>query len=304
MGRKPAVKSESVTQNWAQPQRDRLAFIELRLRFMGEVQRQDLVDRFGVQTAAATRDFSIYKEMASDNLFYDAKGKTYRIGEKFKPFFEFPLERIMALLSHGFGDGEPVPRGSWIHTDSPFRLHQPDLDVLAVVTRAIHQKRPLDMEYHSLSSGAGKRVILPYALVDTGLRWHVRAFDRKSKEFRDFVISRIKNPQLMPYETMAEGEQSQSDIQWTRIVELELVPHPDRPHPEITEMDYGMAHGCLRLRLRAATVGYTLRKWNVDCSSQHVLSGEEYRLWLRDPLVLYGVHNAAIAPGYHPPVLT
>ena len=29
-----------------------------------------------------------------------------------------------------------------------------------------------------------------------------------------------------------------STFQWTRIVELELVPHPDQPRPEITEMDY------------------------------------------------------------------
>ena len=38
-----------------QSQRDRLAFIELRLRFVGEIRRQDLVARFGIQAAAATR---------------------------------------------------------------------------------------------------------------------------------------------------------------------------------------------------------------------------------------------------------
>lgn len=31
-------------------------------------------------------------------------------------------------------------------------------------------------------------------------------------------------------------------------------------------MDYGMQGGVLRMKLRAATAGYILRKWSVDCS--------------------------------------
>ena len=96
-------------------------------------------------------------------------------------------------------------------------------------------------------------------------------------------------------------EARDQDIQWTRIVELELVPHPDQPRPEITAMDYGMQDGSLRMKLRAATAGYILRKWSVDCSPDHSLSGHEYRLWLKDPLALYGVKNAVLAPGYSSP---
>ena len=97
---------------------------------------------------------------------------------------------------------------------------------------------------------------------------------------------------------MAPHETSDQDIQWTRIVELELVPHPDQPRPEITEMDYGMQGGVLRMNLRAATAGYILRKWSVDCSPDHSLRGHEYRLWLKDHLAIYGVRNAVLAPGY------
>ena len=42
-----------------QPQRDRLAFVELRVRFIGEMRRQDLVARFGIQSAAASRDLAL-----------------------------------------------------------------------------------------------------------------------------------------------------------------------------------------------------------------------------------------------------
>lgn len=116
------------------------------------------------------------------------------------------------------------------------------------------------------------------ALTDNGLRWHVRAFDRKSREFRDFVITRIKLPVVMKGAEVLTHERSDQDIQWTRIVELELVLHLDQPYPEITEMDYAMRDGILHIKLRAATAGYTLRKWSVDCSPDHSLRDPEYRL--------------------------
>ena len=187
---------------------------------------------------------------------------------------------------------------AWVSSEIPSRLTHPDLDVLASVTRAIHQECPLSIEYHSISSGRTEREIVPFALLDNGLRWHVRAFDRKTKEFRDFVITRIQRPVVLKGQPVASHETSDQDIQWTRIVELELVPHPDQPCPEITKMDYGMEEGVLRMKLRAATAGYILRKWSVDCSPDHSLHGPEYRLWLKDHLAIYGVKNAVLAPGY------
>ena len=283
---------------FAQPQRDRLAFIELRVRFVGDIRRQDLVDRFAIQSAAATRDLALYKALAPGNIDYDSKGKTYVLGADFRSLFDYPAERVMSWLTQAFGDGEPLQLKTWVPSEIPLRLTHPDLNVLASVTRAIHQGRPLVVEYHSISSGKSKREIVPFALIDTGLRWHVRAFDRKTGEFRDFVITRIKRPRLLKDEVPAPHELSDQDIQWTRIVELELVPHPDQSHPDITEMDYGMRDGVLRMKLRAATAGYVLRKWSIDCSPDHRLRGSEYSLWLKDPLLLYGVETAELAPGY------
>lgn len=293
--------SNELLTDLTQPQRDRLAFVELRVRFIGGIRRQDLVSRFGIQSAAATRDLALYKELASGNIDYDSKGKSYVLGPDFHPVFDFPPDRVLSWLTQSFGDGEPVWLKAWITSETPSRLTQPDLDVLASVTRAIHQECPLVIEYYSITSGRAEREIVPFALLDNGSRWHVRAFDRKSQEFRDFVITRIKNPVVMKGAKVQPHEQSNQDIQWTRIVELELVPHPDQPRPEITEMDYSMDSGVLRMKLRAATAGYILRQWSVDCSPDHSLRGHEYRLWLKDHLALYGVKNALLAPGYAPP---
>jgi predicted DNA-binding transcriptional regulator YafY len=284
-----------------QPQRDRLAYVELRIRFFGEIRRQDLVARFGVQSAAATRDLALYKQLEPNNIDYDSKAKSYVLGKDFRPIFNFRADRVLSWLTQGFGDGEPMDVKASIVSETPARLIQPDLDNLACITRAIHQRNPLKVEYHSISSGRTEREIVPFALIDNGQRWHVRAFDRKSQEFRDFVITRIRNPiEITDGEVLAH-EQSDQDIQWTRIVELELVPHPEHPHPEIMAMDYGMQNGFLSIKLRAAIAGYILRKWNVDCSPDYSLRGPEYSLWLRNPLALYGAKNAFLAPGYRSP---
>jgi predicted DNA-binding transcriptional regulator YafY len=282
----------------SQPQRDRLAFIELRLRFTGGIRRQDLVLRFGTQSAAATRDLALYAEMAPGNIEYDPKGKSYILGTVFRAIFDFSTGRVLSCLSQGFGDGEPTRLNAWTPSESPSRLAHPDLDVLASVTRAMHLECPLGVEYYSISSGRTEREIIPFALIDNGMRWHVRAFDRQSDEFRDFVITRIKRPVVLKEQCVDPHEVSDRDIQWTRIVEIELVPHPDQPRPEVTELDYAMQDGVLRIKLRAATVGYYLRQWNVDCTPDHSLRGREHRLWLKDHLAIYGVQNAVLAPGY------
>ncbi len=146
-----------------------------------------------------------------------------------------------------------------------------------------------------------EREIVPLALVDTGMRWHVRAFDRKSGEFRDFVFTRMANPVVLEDSPVLPEETAEKDDQWNRLIELVLVPHPKHARPEVVELDYGIADGALKAKVRAANAGYMLRRWNVDCSPDHSLSGPEFALWLADPLALYGASSASLAPGYVDP---
>lgn len=284
-------------------QRERLIYLEFRLYFMGEVGRPDLFSRFGLAPAGATRDIALYRELAPKNLSFDNSSKTYCINSDFVPIFEHPPQRVLSALSLGFCDGvEDSETRSLLPCEFPAILTCPRMDVLAPICRAIHLKRPLAIRYQSMSSGESERVIVPFALVDTGLRWHVRAFDRKSGEFRDFVITRVQNPVRIDDEPMAH-ELMRADIEWARIVELDLVPHPRLNRPEIVQMDYAMKDGSIRIRVRAAVAGYMLLRWGVDASPDHSLNGHECRLWLRDHLALYGVKNAILAPGYREPRL-
>jgi hypothetical protein len=281
-----------------QSQRDRLAFVELRLRFIGEIRRQDLVARFGIQAAAATRDLGQYKELGPRNMDYDTKGKVYVRGEWFRPVFDFPAERVLSWLSQGFGDGEPSRLRSLVTCDGSSLSTNLDLEMLSVLTRAIHKKTAVEISYHALSSGLTTREIVPFAFADNGQRWHVRGYDRRSGEFRDFVLGRLDQARIVTG-NVADHERPDQDIQWNRITELELVPHPANvQHPDTIEAEYGMENGVLRMRVRAAMAGYLMRRWNVDCTEDHSLKGAEFHLWLRNRQALYGVTNLVLAPGY------
>ena len=70
MHSQPALLPPNPLADLTRPQRDRLAFLELRARFIGEIGRQDLVARFGIQTAAASRDLALYRAIAPGNIIF------------------------------------------------------------------------------------------------------------------------------------------------------------------------------------------------------------------------------------------
>lgn len=283
-----------------QSQQERLAYIDFRLYFLGLISRGNLVKRFGIREAAATRDLALYKENAGQNLVYDTKEKIYTVTDAFKPLFNFPPDKVLTTLSQGYGGEIVAIHEGLIDTETPSYLSKPDINILAIITRAIHTKRAVKIDYCSLTSGNSKREIVPFCLVDNGLRWHVRAYDRLKGRFSDFVITRMAKPSLIKKTLNNSFELKEADIQWNRIVELELIAHPKIKHKEAIEMDYGMQDGLLELKLRAAIAGYLLKRWNVDCSKRAQLKDREYHLWLRNSAALYGVESAVLAPGYDP----
>lgn len=295
-GPQPLIEKKAL-ENISQAQQERLFHIDFKLRFLGVLSRNDLVSRFGIKAAAATRDISLYKELAPKNLIYDTKAKTYIQAETFKPLFDYQGGQALSALCYGLGDDHVSDSMSLIAAESPTQLNLPNLDVLAEITKAIHQKKALKVVYRSLSSGLSQREIVPFALVDNGLRWHARAFDRKRKRFADFVINRIAKPKLLHTE-ITKLETNENDIQWNRIVEMHIVPHPNVKHPKTIETEYAMINGMLKIQVRAAVAGYALRHWNIDCSEQHILTGPENHLWLQNRQTLYGVENLVIAPGH------
>lgn len=288
--------------NLPRTQLERLAYIDFRLYFLGELRRADVTDRFHTGPAASTRDIALYKELAPENLALDNTDKVYRPTPDFAPLFEHAPQRVLTALSQGFGEGLGNRLEPMIRCETPVVLSVPIMSVLAPISRAIHRGKVVALTYTSIESGCTERELVPLGMVDIGIRWHVRAFDRRRHQFRDFVLTRMHEPTLLEDSPVQREETAEHDVQWSRIIELELLPHPAHPRPEVVRMDYNIPpDGVLRIRVRAANAGYMLRRWSVDCSPDHSLRGLEYALWLRDALALYGASNAQLAPGYRDP---
>lgn len=278
-------------------QRERLSYLEFCLYFLGEFRRVDLMNRFAVAPAVVTRDIAQYKILAETNLALHQPTKAYRITSDFQPIFDHKLEHVMAALMQGDGYGVEEVGNSILPCEYPQLLNRPQLDILAAMTRAIRGQKLLRIRYHSTSSGPLERVIAPFAIVDSGLRWHARAYDRLRERFIDLVITRILSAEVLD-DFAKKHETPANDQQWNRLVELELIPHPAQSDPAIAVLDYAMSDGVLKLTVRAATAGYMLRRWSVDCSPDHHIHDVATRLWLSNWASLKGVESANLAPGY------
>lgn len=280
-------------------QRQRLAFIEFRIWFYGEIARKHVLERFEVATAAGTRDLMLYKQLAPHNVSYEQKH--YRYLPTFQPLFQHDSEKVLAALITGTAAADTGTSSETISHAAPRRLNQPDLNTLATVTRAIHSGQVLALTYLSMKKGSSPRVIVPHSLVDSGLRWHVRGFDRTKGHFRDLVLTRMEDVRaLVECSPPMQQELIGADTHWNRIFTLTLIPHPSRPHPEVIAKDFGMQQGRLQVSLRGAVAGYVMRQWQVDCSPNASMQGQEVRLRLADPAELTGAGSAALAPGYQP----
>lgn len=279
-------------------QKQRLAYIDFKLYFTGTVTRSEIVSHFELGLAAATRDLKFYKDNAPDNMAYDNVEKKYFITTQFKPIFKHDARRTLIKLANNISDGFDAIGDTSFPIESPSPLNVPDIDIIAKLSQAIINHKPISVIYTSLSSGSGARELVPHSIVDNGLRWHLRAYDRKSKSFRDFVLTRITKVTILA-QTPSPEEDKLEDHQWMRMVPLQIIPHPNNvKHPTAIKLDFGMEKGMLEVNVRAAMAGYLLRRWNVDCSERGSLSGPEYQLYLQNIQTLYGAENLAIAPGY------
>lgn len=281
-------------------QRQRLAFIDFLLMFKGSFSRSDLTTKFEMGMANATRDISLYRELAPNNSEFDNQAKYYFQTKSFKPVFQLDARKTLVKLANNITDGFDAIGDINFPVEAPSQLNIPDIYIVARLVQAVLNKKAVNVIYTSLSSGSAARDLVPHSIIDNGLRWHIRAFDRKSNSFRDFVLTRISKVTLKD-DSPQRHEDKLEDNQWMRMMPLQLVPHPNNiEHATATaiQMDYGMDNGVLELNVRAALAGYLLRRWNVDCTEHSSLRGGEYQLWLRNRQTLYGAENLAIAPGY------
>src|SRR5574340_372664 len=178
--------------------RQRLQYIEIKAWYTGVVTRSDVARAFGLSDPAATKDLKLYGDLAPGNLAYHHGVFGFVPAEGFSAVFAdlspaavLPVIAANLAVANGpYGD-ELVYGLATAGLPLPARL--PGAQTLAQITRAIHGQRQLAVSYRSLSDqgSTGARIVEPHTLVNAGLRWHVRAYNEASCDFRDFVLSRV-----------------------------------------------------------------------------------------------------------------
>lgn len=257
-------------------QRERLFYLEFLALFLGQVSRKDLVSRFGISEPAATKDLSLYTELAPGVLSYDLKQKCY-VFSGGQPHFTHDVDQALYSLAGERAiaiDTEHARRlPIWINSSIKRKL---PLALFSTITRCIYQHRQMTVEYASLSRGSQIRALSPVALVNDGLRWHVRCYADEHEEFRDYNLARFSD--------VKEGDLSDvrlgNDPEWNNQVHLKLIPHPRAKHPETIRMDYDIVEDAKYVTLRACLVGYFLRFWHVDYSDEANADPKSHQLFL------------------------
>lgn len=246
----------------------RMAFIEERLFWLGEVNRADLVRQFGVSLGQASADIARYLALAPRGVTYDKSAKRYVAADDFAPVLAPPdANRLLGelqLVDRGILSAEDTLLGGTPPFDTtPVPERQIDALVLRAVLRAIRAATAIDVLYQSMSRPEPtRRIIEPHALAYDGFRWHARSFDQESSAFRDFVLGRITKPKP----SGQAGSKPESDIDWRTFINLEIAPHPrlTPAQARAIAIDYGIRGRSTRLKVRRALLFYALKRLGLD----------------------------------------
>lgn len=266
-------------------QRERLFYIDFLAFFIGQVSRKDLVSRFGISEPAATKDLSLYAELAPTMLEYDLRQRCY-VYSNGVPLFPHLVDQALYSLSGERAIAFDPEHAKRLPSSVQISIKRKvPIELVASLTRAMYQRKQIAANYVSLDSGAVDRILSPVALVHDGARWHVRCFDNTKSVFRDCNLAR--------FNTAVECGNSEVSIdldpEWTTEVIVKLLPHPKAEHPETIRFDYDIAADQAKyVPLRLCLVPYFLRHWHVDTTPTGTKNPKEHQLFLQNRQELQG----------------
>jgi len=237
--------------------KSRLRWIEDRLWWHGVLRRSDLVSRFSISPQQASQDIAIFQELAPGRAVLDPTSKAYIKGGSGSPIF--PKDPIRWIDEERSASNVSVIPVEGIV--APARRAQ--AEVLAALIASYEARQTLELEYQSMSSTEPtRRVICAHHIVDTGDRYHVRAWDGLRRRFADFVIGRILwVGQASDYPWV----DAVADTLWNEMVEIVLAPAEGLSAAQqmAIEQDYGMEKGRLVFTVRKALVTYVAERLGV-----------------------------------------
>ncbi len=255
------VENKKLSHRWDLILRYRL--IEIITLWEGRLITNHLQDAFGISRSQASKIINQYiSEISTENLVYDKQLKGYIPTNSFNPKFTkgdiseyLNILNTRSDLTAHFVNNEVTQAN--IEVINPL-LRSVNPEMVSPIIKACQQNQRIEIEYASLTSEKDYRNIAPHTLVFNGYRWHVRAYCEKSRQYRDFVLSRITNI----YDFVGVSDYSvQQDTAWNTPIIITLKPDSrlSTEQQQVIAGDYGMIENRLEVNTRGAMVQYVLQ---------------------------------------------
>jgi predicted DNA-binding transcriptional regulator YafY len=231
--------------------------------------------------------------MASENLRLTQRSKRYLQAATFKPVFQVDIHHQLSQQADGMFEAKSAPP---VTTMRKPMYYNPE--TVARICQAIYSNREIDFTYYSERGLQSAQRICPHAIFDDGFEWFVRAYSCADKAFINCMLTRITEVIILP-NSCNESALKEHDRDWRDKVNVRLVPHPKSlGSSKRVEAEYGMKDGVLIIQERAATLGYLLKYWKVDCSTDASLNPDAFPLYLNNRSALAAYSSMDIAPRF------
>lgn len=238
----------------------RLVYLDQCLTWRGQVNRKDLIDRFGISSPQAAIDFREYLErVAQPKPRYDAVRKCYLADSKHRglPF------------THEAGSPDELVRSSAFNGFSllPSPVRQCPPFVMRHLYQAIKQRLKIEIDYVSMSNGLRQNQwIAPANFASDGERLHVRAWSFHHQEWRDYLPVRV-SPESS-FSIAPTGQELPRDADWEELIEIRLRPISTLSDEQkaAVRLEYGFTADVLSFQIRRSLEFYVERRWGLDRS--------------------------------------
>lgn len=251
----------------------RLEFIEFRAYWEGGVNRSDITERFGVSVPQASNDLTDYRDVAPNNLVYDASAKRYVASPDFVPRYLKPnpdryLSQLRAAAEGVIGLGETWLGDAPDAQAMPIPSRRVSSDMFRELLALMRSCHSAEVQYQSMSPNRPEtlwRRITPHAFGSDGLRWHVRGYCHLDGRFKDFVLSRWRGLRKIG----PPGATAVQDLDWRETFDVALEPNPalSPSQREAVAWEYDMPKGRTSLAVRKAMLYYLKKRLRLDVDS-------------------------------------
>lgn len=274
----------------------RLAFIDFKLFYTGNLSRVDVVNEFSVSEITATRIINEYKDVRPDNIRYDNKEKKFLIiDESFSPLIDISAEHALSMLVNGFDKNKFLRSRNLIGYEI-VGIHQLPLNknIVSTIARAIFGGKKIECRYNSANSeNSGSRLLSPLVILFDGRNWMFRAYHEKNDspiKYKNFNFSRVID---------VKGKNEDSDHEyslhydalWNNFLPMELEINPTLGKKQKNEIrrDYGIPDNEDKVLMteRAAFIWIILNQWAVSYKGE-LNSSFKFKLNNAEMLRQYG----------------